>query len=84
MLWIKWRRRIQKFRHHLSKWNEWRKHNTNSKWHKFLVLIGVRESPTMKWTLTKKEKKAFHEGVMEGMEAYKHGNNTPEQRGRGE
>lgn len=32
---------------HFKAWNEWRKRNTNSGFHKFLVLIGVkRASPT--------------------------------------
>ena len=32
---------------HISIWNEWRKHNTNSKFHKLLVLLGLRHSPTL-------------------------------------
>lgn len=32
---------------HISMWNEWRKHNTNSKFHKLLVLLGLRHSPTL-------------------------------------
>lgn len=32
---------------HISIWNEWRKHNTNSKFHKLLVLLGLRYSPTL-------------------------------------
>lgn len=32
---------------HISVWNEWRKHNTNSKFHKLLVLLGLRHSPTL-------------------------------------
>jgi len=31
---------------HLKIWNKWRKHNLNSKFHKFLVLIGFIYSPT--------------------------------------
>ncbi len=31
---------------HLKAWNEWKKHNLNSKFHKFLVLIGLIHSPT--------------------------------------
>lgn len=58
---------------HICRWNEWRKYCLNGKWHKFLVLIGVRKSPTMMFTLTKKEareigeafKKGFEEGLKE-------------------
>lgn len=31
---------------HIRKWLEWRKLNTNSRWHKFLVLIKARKSPS--------------------------------------
>lgn len=37
---------------HFKRWNRWQKNNTNSKWHKFLVLIGLIHSPTFgvyKW-----------------------------------
>lgn len=30
----------------ISIWNEWRKHNINSKFHKLLVLLGLVYSPT--------------------------------------
>ena len=32
---------------HIRLWNEWRKHCLNSKLYKFLVLIGLRQSPSM-------------------------------------
>ena len=32
---------------HVQIWNDWRKHNTNSRWYKFLVLIGAVQSPSM-------------------------------------
>lgn len=32
---------------HIRVWNQWRKHNLNSKLHKFLALIGWTKSPTM-------------------------------------
>lgn len=31
---------------HLKAWNKWRKNNSNSKFHKLLVLIGFIHSPT--------------------------------------
>ena len=31
---------------HIRIWNKWRKRNTNSKLYKFLVLVGLRHSPT--------------------------------------
>ena len=32
---------------HIRLWNEWRKHCLNSRWYKFLVLIGLVKSPTL-------------------------------------
>lgn len=32
---------------HIQIWNKWRKRNTNSKLYKFLVLVGLRHSPTL-------------------------------------
>ena len=32
---------------HIKRWNIWRKHNINSKLHKFFVLINFIKSPTM-------------------------------------
>lgn len=34
-----------KLLNHIKLWNGWRKHNINSKFHKFMVLLG-RQSPT--------------------------------------
>lgn len=31
---------------HIRSWNEWRKHNTNSKLHKLCVLLNLVNSPT--------------------------------------
>lgn len=31
---------------HIKIWNKWRKRNTNSQFYKFLVLVGLRHSPT--------------------------------------
>lgn len=32
---------------YIRRWNIWRKRNTNSVFHKFLVLLGIIKSPTM-------------------------------------
>lgn len=32
---------------HIQIWNKWRKRNTNSRLYKFLVLVGLRHSPTL-------------------------------------
>ena len=34
-------------RNHIRRWNEWRKYNHNSWFHKFLVLLRRVESPSM-------------------------------------
>lgn len=34
---------------HIKKWNNWRKHNTDCPMYKFLVLIGLLESPTFRF-----------------------------------
>lgn len=34
---------------YIKRWNRWRKFNANSKWHKFLVLMGFRYSPTFEF-----------------------------------
>lgn len=41
---------------HLKRWNIWRKHNSNSPIHQFLVLLGLRHSPTLALILTNEEK----------------------------
>lgn len=33
---------------YISMWNKWRKHNTNSKFHKLLVLLNIIHSPTFR------------------------------------
>lgn len=35
--------------HHIKVWNRWRKRSLNSKMHKFLVLIGLANSPTLEF-----------------------------------
>lgn len=47
---------------HIKLWNGWRKHNCNSKLHKFLVLIGIDVSPTFE---AYKSSNNFREFVME-------------------
>lgn len=32
---------------HIRRWNMWRKYSLNSRYHKFLVLFGIIQSPTM-------------------------------------
>lgn len=41
---------------HIRRWNIWRKHNINSKLHKFFVLIDFIKSPTMMNVLLPEEK----------------------------
>lgn len=36
-----------KLLNHIQIWNKWRKRNTNSRFYKFLVLVGFMHSPTM-------------------------------------
>lgn len=40
---------------HIRRWNIWRKSNTNSKLHKFLVLLGVIYSPTFAFAVSAEE-----------------------------
>lgn len=55
---------------HIRRWNIWRCYNTNNRWHKLLVLLGLRNSPTLIHTLLPEEceeiAKAFEEGVKKG------------------
>ena len=37
---------MNRFANHIKRWNAWRKGNTNSFWHKLLVLLKLRQSPT--------------------------------------
>lgn len=55
---------------HLRLWNEWRKHNINSKIHKILVLLKVRHSPTFEMFCTSKNiSSMFKEGVENGKQS---------------
>lgn len=40
-----------------QRWNKWRKHSMNSRLYKFLVLLGLRYSPTLALYRTKKEER---------------------------
>lgn len=46
---------MKKLIRHFKRWNHWRKRNTNSKLHQFLVLIGLHNSPTMNHVILKEE-----------------------------
>ena len=65
---------LKRIKRHIKKWNEWRKHNTNGKLHKFLVLIGLVHSLTFSIQLTREDidriGKAINEGIKEGLKAY--------------
>lgn len=54
---------ITKVKTHIIRWNKWRKRCTNGWFHKFLVLVGLRKSPTMMFVLTDKEIEALIEGI---------------------
>lgn len=51
---------------HIKRWNEWRKYNGNSPFHKLLVLLGIVKSPTFQQILTKEEGKAVYEAFEKG------------------
>ena len=62
---------------HIRRWNKWRKGSLNSRFYKFLVLIGVRKSPTMphiwldsEW---KEFGKGFHKGIIDGIKVINNG-----------
>lgn len=50
-----------------KRWKAWRKHNLNSKFYQFLVLLKIVESPTMPYTFTDEELQAFQDGFREGL-----------------
>ena len=49
---------------HIKRWNIWRKHNINSKLHKFFVLIDFIKSPTMMNVLLPEEKEEIDKILM--------------------
>ena len=44
---------------HIRRWNIWRRNNCNGRWHKFLVLLGLRRSPTFVLTFLPEETEEF-------------------------
>ena len=44
-----------------QRWNKWRKHSMNSRIYKFLVLVGLRYSPTLALYRTNKEERIMKE-----------------------
>lgn len=41
---------------HIRRWNYWRKNNSNGRFYKILVLLGIVKSPTMVTVLLPEEK----------------------------
>ena len=52
---------------HIKRWNKWRKFNANSWFHKLLVLLGLRNSPTFKFVLTDEEEVEFNRQIDEAL-----------------
>lgn len=48
---------------HIRRWNKWRKHNLNGTFYKFLVLIGIRKSPTLPLIWLDSELKAYRKDL---------------------
>lgn len=69
--WIFMTKKVRKFRIHIQRWNVWRKRNTNSWFHKLLVLLGLQLSPTFKLTLTQEESKNIIAAMQEALKIYK-------------
>lgn len=57
---------------HFKRWNKWRKRNTNSRFYKLLVLLGICKSPTLAYTLTDKEEREFHRALIGSLEYKQH------------
>ena len=48
--------------HNFKLWNQWRKHNTNSKVYKLLILLGIVNSPSfVYWDEWQKAEKRFRD-----------------------
>lgn len=45
---------------HIRRWNIWRRRSSNSAFHKLLVLLGLRRSATLDWTLLPEESRNSH------------------------
>lgn len=52
---------------HIKRWWYWQKNNRNSFFHKILVLLGIRKSPTFYQVWTPKEAEEFYKGFIEGL-----------------
>ena len=57
---------------HIKRWNKWRKHNCNGRFHKLLVLLGMRKSPTFILTLTDEEEAYYMSYVLHLEEVMSH------------
>jgi len=59
---------------HILRWNQWRKGCLNGPFHKLLVLLGLRISPTLECTLLPDEwnaiSDAFRKGLQDGGSQY--------------
>lgn len=53
---------------YFKKWNSWRKHNLNSKFYKFLVLLKLQISSTYEMHLTKEQIERIQNSVLQGLE----------------
>ena len=58
---------MKKIIKHIQRWNIWRKNSLNGPLHKFLVLVGLRKSPSMRFILTPDEIKEFEEAFEKGL-----------------
>ena len=57
---------MKKLIRHFKRWNHWRKRNVNSKFHQFMVLIGLHNSPTMMQVIPEEEWKEIAEKMNTG------------------
>ena len=61
---------LKRLKRHVKKWLEWRQNNRNSKLHQFLVLLGLKQSPTFILFWTKEDREAFIKGFNDTLEEY--------------
>lgn len=57
---------MKKLIRHIRRWNIWRKYNGGSRMHKFLVLIGFMQSPTMRNVILPEEPLEWGESLAKG------------------
>lgn len=58
---------MQRIIKHIRRWNIWRKDNRNSRLHKLLVLLGLRQSPTLNFVFLPEELwpgQGFYDGLI--------------------